>query len=216
MQATHAFHGKGIIGGRADITTTGNSIATMLGNGNGGLSLVMSGGGNVSALLPDIAGLEFGNALLSALGVPNRAQIQCFVLNLPLKDGIASTDAFLLQTSEARTVGRGTIDFKNQTLDYSLTTRSTHFSIGSLPGPIDISGKLGKPSILPGTEVVARTAGAVALGIVFPPAALLPMIQFGVGKGSACEKAMAEDETHPAAPLVPKVSTHRGRGSRTG
>lgn len=216
MQATHAFHGKGIIGGRADITTTGNSIATMLGNGNGGLSLVMSGGGNVSALLPDIAGLEFGNALLSALGVPNRAKVQCFVLNLPLKDGIVSTDTFLLQTSEARTVGRGTIDFKNQTLDYSLTTRSTHFSIGSLPGPINISGKLGKPSILPGTEVVARTAGAVALGIVFPPAALLPMIQFGVGKGSACENAMAEDEAHPAAAPVPKAPTHRGRGSRTG
>ncbi len=213
MQATHAFHGKGIIGGRIELATAGNSIATMVGNGDGRLQLVMSGGGNVSALLPDIAGLEFGNALLSALGVPNRATIQCFVLDMPLKDGIMSTDAFLLQTSEARTVGRGTVDFRNQTLDYSLTTRSTRFSIGSLPGPINLTGKLGKPSILPGTEVVARTAGAVALGIVFPPAALIPLIQFGVGKGSACETATAELDSHTTA--APAASTQRGRNGRT-
>ena len=165
MQSTHAFHGQGVIGGRADLNTEGSSVAAMLGDGDGGVPLVMSGGGDISALLPDIAGLEFGNALLSALGLPNRAQVQCFVIDLPLKNGILSTNAFLLQTTEARTVGKGTVDLRNQTLDYSLTTRSTHFSVGSLPGPINISGKLGKPGIAPGTEVIARTGAAVGLGV---------------------------------------------------
>ena len=199
LQATHTFKGQGIIGGRADIDTNGRSVAEMLGNGAGGLNLIMSGGGNVSALLPDIAGLEFGNALLSALGVPDRSPVQCFIIDMPLKDGILSTNVFLLQTSEARTIGRGTIDFRNQTANYSLTTRSTRFSIGSLPGPINITGKLGKPSILPGTEVVARAGAAVGLGVLFPPLGLLPTIQLGVGKGSACEKAIADVNAHPAA-----------------
>lgn len=200
MQATHAFHGQGVIGGRADLTTTGNSFAAMLGNGDGGLSLVLSGGGDISALLPDIAGLEFGNALLSALGLPNRAQIQCFIVDMPLKNGILSTNSLLLQTSEARTVGNGTVDFHDQTLHYSLTTRSTHFSIGSLPGPINITGKLGKPAIAPGAEVVARAGAAAGLGVVLPPLALLPTIQLGVGEGGACQAALTNVKAHPAAP----------------
>ena len=204
MQATHAFHGQGVIGGQANLTTDGASVATMLGNGSGGLTLVMSGGGDISALLPDIAGLEFGNAILSALGMPNRAQVQCFVADMPLKDGILSTQAFLLQTTEARTVGRGTVDFKNQTLNYSLTTRSSHFSIGSLPGPINISGKLGKPGISPGAEVVARAGTATGLGILLPPLALLPTIQFGVGEAGACQAALTEMKDHPAAPPTPR------------
>ncbi len=204
MQATHTFHGQGVIGGQANLTTDGSSIASMLGHGSGGLTLVMSGGGDISALLPDIAGLEFGNALLSALGMPNRAQVQCFVADMPLKDGILSTQTFLLQTTEARTVGRGTVDFRNQTMDYSLTTRSTHFSIGSLPGPINITGKLGKPGISPGAEVVARAGTATGLGILLPPLALLPTIQFGVGEAGACQAALTEMKDHPAAKPTPR------------
>ena len=209
MQATHVFHGQGIFGGRADLTTSGNSLAEMLGNGNGGLSLVMTGGGDVSALLPDIAGLELGNALLSALGVPNRSKVQCFVADLPLKDGILSTRALLLQTTEARSVGQGTINFKQQTLDYSLTTRSSHFSVGSLPGPVDITGKLGKPSILPGKEILARAGVATGLGFVLPPLALLPTIQFGVGETGACQAALTDIRTDPTPVVHPqKHRTH--------
>ncbi len=74
MQATHTFKGAGIIGGQARIDTNGNSLASMMGQGNGELKLVLVSAGDVSALLVDIAGLEFGNALLSAIGVPQRAQ----------------------------------------------------------------------------------------------------------------------------------------------
>lgn len=214
MQATHAFHGQGIIGGQADLTTTGNSLAAMLGNGDGGLVLTMSGGGDISALVSDIAGLEFGNALLSALGLPDRAQVQCFVADMPLKNGILTTKALLLQTSEARTVGAGTVNFRDQTLKYSMTTRSTHFSVGSLPGPINITGKLGKPAITPGAEVVARAGAAAGLGVVLAPLALLPTIQFGVGEGSACQLALADVKAHPSAPPRALATGRHGHAAR--
>ena len=194
MQATHSFKGQGIIGGEARIDTNGNSLASMMGHGDGELKLVMVSAGKVSALLVDIAGLEFGNALLSALGVPNQAQIDCFVTDLPLKNGVVDTKALLLDTNEARVTGSGTIDFRNQTLDYALTTRSKHFSIGSLPGPINISGPLGDPSIRPGTEVVARAGASAGLGVLLTPlGALLPTIQFGVGNDNACVTAEAAE-----------------------
>jgi uncharacterized protein involved in outer membrane biogenesis len=194
MKATHTFKGEGIIGGEAKIDAHGNSIASMMGHGDGELKLVLVSAGNVSALLVDIAGLEFGNALLSALGIPNQARIDCFVTDLPLHDGIVDTKALLLDTNEARVVGSGTIDFRNQTLNYALTTRSKHFSIGSLPGPIDITGPLGAPSIRPGAEVVARAGAAAGLGVLLTPlGSLLPTIQFGVGNDNACTKAEAAE-----------------------
>lgn len=209
MQATHAFQGRGMIGGQADLTTTGNSVATMLGNGSGGLTLIISGNGDISALLHAIAGLEVGNAVLSALGVPNRARLDCLIADMPLKDGILTARTFLLQTSEARTIGRGSINLRDQTLDYSLDTRSSHFSVGSLAGPINVTGKLGSPRIRPSTEVVARAGAATALGVVFLPLAVLPTVQLGVGEG-ACTDALRETKQNPAAPPAPTPAKHPG------
>ena len=194
LQATHTFKGQGIIGGEARIDSTGKSLASILGNGNGELKLVLVGGGNLSALLVDISGLQFGNALLSALGVPNRANIQCFVTDMPLQHGKLDSKVFLLDTDEGRITGTGGLDFRNQMLDFTLTTRSKHFSIGSLPGPIDIAGPLGDPSIRPGAEVVARAGAAAGLGVLLTPlGALLPTIQFGVGDDNACTQALAAE-----------------------
>lgn len=213
LNSTHVFHGSGIVGGQAELKGTGDSIADLVAHGSGGASIFMRDGGDVSALLPDIAGLEFSNALLSALGIPRRTAIQCFVAKLPLNDGILSTDLFVLQTKEARTTGTGTVNFRNDTLDYQLTTRSTGFSIGSLPGPIHVGGSLSSPSITPGAEVVARGAAATGLGIVFAPLAILPTIQLGVGESAACEEAVRASTTAPgtAATSGSTGSTPRAR-----
>jgi uncharacterized protein involved in outer membrane biogenesis len=211
LQATHAFHGKGIIGGEAKIDTNGNSLAAMMGHGDGEVKLALVSGGNLSALLVDIAGLEFGNAVLSALGVPDRADIQCFVTDLPLRHGDLDFNVFLLDTTEGRITGTGDVNFADQMLNLSLTTRSKHFSVGSLPGPINITGPLGAPSIRPGAEIVARAGAAAGLGVLLTPlGALLPTIQFGVGDDNACTRATAV-EHEPLQVHPPHVTRHRVR-----
>lgn len=209
MQATHSFKGQGILGGEARLDTNGNSMASMMGQGNGELKLVLVSAGNLSALLVDITGLEFGNALLSAIGVPNRATIDCFVADLPLRDGIIDTKALLLDTDEGRVTGRGTIDLRQQTMDYSITTRAKHFSIGSLPGPINLTGPITSPAIRPGAEVVARAGAAVGLGILTGFGALLPTIQFGVGNDNACVKAEAAERQPLKAPPPSRRRAHK-------
>ena len=190
LQATHTFHGKGIIGGEAKIVTNGNSLAAMMGHGDGEVKLALLSGGNLSALLVDIAGLEFGNALLSALGVPNRADIQCFVTDLPMHHGVMDLNVFLLDTTEGRITGKGDLNFADQMLNLTMTTRSKNFSVGSLPGPINITGPMGGPSIRPGAEIIARAGAAAGLGVLLTPlGALLPTIQFGVGDNNACTNA---------------------------
>ena len=190
LNATHAFHGRGIVGGGFKLQGTGGSVAELVGHGSGGVELYMRDGGDIASLLPDLLGLEFTNAILSALGVPQRTNVDCFVASMPLQNGVLNTRLFVLQTGEARTTGTGSVDFRNDTIDYALTTRSTGFSVGSLPGPIDITGSLAGPSIKPGGEIIGRGAATLALGILAAPLAILPTIQFGVGKSAACEAAV--------------------------
>lgn len=188
LKATHLIGGSGVFGGRAVLETTGNSMSTMLGNGNGSLQLTMAGGGDLSALLVDLSGLEFGSALLSAIGIPNRDKIECFVADFILQRGVLQTRALLLDTTSDITSGSGMIDLRTEVIDYQIRTESKHFTIGSLPAPIAITGSFKGPGVLPDIgKLAVRSGAAVALGVLFPPAALLPTIQFGVGDDHRCE-----------------------------
>ncbi len=191
LAATHLVRGAGTLTGNAELNSTGDSLGGLLAHGNGGVAMGMSGG-NLSALLVDIAGLEVGNAILSALGVPQRATLQCFVAEYTLTDGLLATKVLLVDTSEAEVRGTGDVNLASETLDYKLVTRSKHFSIGTLSTPIDITGTLKSPSIHPELGPLALKGGAaIGLGVLFPPAALLPTIQLGTGNTGVCQAAEA-------------------------
>jgi hypothetical protein len=142
-------------------------------------------------LLVDLAGLQFGDGVLSALGVPRKANMQCLVSDFTLTDGQLDTKAFLIATTEANIIGSGTADLTNERLNLALSTQATHFSIGSLSTPINIHGTLKHPSILPAAgPLAARAIPAVGLGVLFPPLALLPTIRLGLGDKNACEDTL--------------------------
>jgi AsmA family protein len=199
MAATHAFGGVGTIAGRAVIDGGGRSIGDILRNGNGDLKLFMTGG-DLSALLVDLSGLEFGNLLLSALGLPQRTPVRCMVTDFELKNGIVTTRTLVLDTKEANVTGSGTVNLKDEAIHLQLKTEAKHFSIGSLPGPIDIGGHLKSPSIRPSAETVARGAAAAGLGALLTPlGALLPTIQLGLGEDNDCGALISEAKRTPNA-----------------
>lgn len=186
MQATKRFEGVGVVGGSAHIEGDGNSLAAMLAHGNGGLTLFMNGG-SVSALLVNLAGLDFGRSLLSALGLPEKTDIRCMVSDFALTQGVLQTRALVFDTDEANIVGSGTVDLRNETLNYRISQEPKHFSIGAIHAPIDVTGAMKNPAIKPDPlELGARLGAAAALGVVFPPAALLPTIQLGLGQNNNC------------------------------
>ena len=202
--------GAGTIAGHAVIDGNGRSIADMLGHGNGELKLYMGSGGDLSALLVDISGLEFGNALLSALGVPNRAKIECLITDFVLQQGVATARTVLLDTNEAKIGVTGDVNLRTEALNLAMKTESKHFSIGSLPTPIDVTGTFGSPSIRPEIGPLALRGGAaIALGIIGTPlAALIPTIQFGTGEDNACSGLL---RTAEAPAHIPAASPMRRR-----
>jgi uncharacterized protein involved in outer membrane biogenesis len=181
MAATHTFQGAGAISGVGAIDATGDSLASLLGHGNGEVKMAMAGG-DLSAVLVDLTGLEFGNALLSALGMPQKTQVQCFVGDLALQEGVLDFRALELDTKETLTNVSGAVNLARETIDLHLRTQAKHFSIGSLPTNINITGTFKSPTIRPGAAVAARAGAAVGLGVLFAPLAILPTIQFGTSK----------------------------------
>jgi uncharacterized protein involved in outer membrane biogenesis len=147
-------------------------------NGNGEVKMAMAGG-DLSAVLVDLTGLHFGNALLSALGVPNKTQVQCFVGDLAMQHGVLDFKAMTLDTGEAITNVGGNVDLGKETIDLALKTDARHFTVGSLPTRINIGGTFKNPSIRPGAEAAARVGAAAGLAALFAPLAILPTIQFG-------------------------------------
>jgi hypothetical protein len=187
MAATHTFAGNGTIGGSAYLTGTGDSVAKILGSGDGHAMLFLQNGGDVSALLVDLVGLQVGDAVLSALGVPVKTTIRCMVADFALTNGVVDTKTFLIATKAANILGSGTVNLANEQLALQLRTQATHFSIGSLSTPINISGPLKHPHVLPAAGPLAARAGpAAALGVLFPPLALIPTIRLGLGDKNAC------------------------------
>ena len=180
MDDINPFKGQGIISGHADMETVGNSPAAMMANGNGAASLSMRGG-NLSALLQDLGGLEVGRAIYRLLGASEQTPINCMVADVGLGKGTLSTKTFVLDTGEENLYLSGTINFQTQNMDMKLSSEAKHFSILSVKAPIDIDGPLRSPSIAPDAAALAKRGGAaVALGVVLTPvASLLATLQTG-------------------------------------
>jgi hypothetical protein len=211
MKSTKVFEGAGTIGGRAYIDAKGNSLSAMLAGGNGDLKLFMAGG-DLSALLVNLAGLDLGRSILSALGLPQRADIRCMVSDFALRDGQLQTRALLFDTTEANITGKGVVTFWNEQIAYQIRTEPKHFSVGSIAAPIDIKGSLKDPSIYPDpVELAARAGPAAALGIFLTPlAALIPTIELGLGEDSDCVRSVQRIEA--AGKALPKIGSKKKAG----
>jgi len=205
MAATHTFQGAGSVSGVGAIDATGDSLASLMANGNGEVKMAMAGG-DLSAILVDLTGLQFGNALLSALGVPNKTQVQCFVGDLALQKGVLDFKAMTLDTGEGITNVGGDVNLGNETIDLSMKTDSKHFSIGSLPTRINIGGTFKDPSIRPGAEIAARAGAAAGLGVLFAPLAILPTIQFGTSEeqDARCGELLQQARASAGGKALPK------------
>ena len=186
LAATRLASGTGRLNGRALVTSRGNSTAALLGAANGTVDLAMKGG-TVSALLVNLAGLQFGNALLSVLAGAKHADIRCLIGAFTVTQGQLQTRIMLIDTSEAIVRGTGTIDLAHERLAYLIWTHAKHFSIAALPAPLGITGSFRHPAIAPDMKALAARGGVAAgLGAVFPPLALLPTIQLGVDDDPRC------------------------------
>src|SRR6202044_3181299 len=135
-----------------------------------------------------------------------KTQVQCFVGDLGMERGILDFKAMTLETGEGITNVSGNVDLSRETVDLQLKTDAKHFSVGSLPTRINISGTFKDPKIRPGAEVAARAGAAAGLAAFFAPLAILPTIQFGTSEAedARCGELLQQARASAGGKALPR------------
>lgn len=185
----------GTLYGRGKLKGTGESMGELLSTSDGQIGLAIDGG-RVSALLVELAGLDFGEAALvlgSRRGTKSQVGLRCAAGALKIQDGVAEPEPFVVDTTDTVIRVTGHVNLGSEKIELVTTPEPKDVSIFSLRTPIEIGGTLKEPTVRPKTgPLVARVAIAGALAAVAPPLAALAMIETGPGKDTDCAKVLAE------------------------
>jgi AsmA family protein len=172
----------GAIDGRIELVGRGNSTAAVLGTSHGNVDLV-SGGGQVSNLLVEVAGLDIAEAVKFFVGGDQTIQLRCGVVAFAVTDGVMKSKAIVIDTDDTYIGGEGSVSLRDERLDLKLTPLPKDISILSLRGPLRARGTFAKPNLGVEKRSLARKVGtAVMLALVTPVAAIIPTIETGPGK----------------------------------
>lgn len=177
---------EGKIAARIHLDGRGDSIGAVLADSNGSASAAIAGG-RVSNLADALVGLNGAKILgLLATGDKNIA-LRCAAIDLDVKNGVGQTRTFVFDTEQTEILGSGSVNFSTEHFDIVLHPEPKQPSILSLRSPIHLSGSFKHPTFaVDKTAVIARAGGAIALGILNPLAALLPLLEPGPGRDTDC------------------------------
>ncbi|MBB1060076.1 AsmA family protein [Marilutibacter spongiae] len=176
----------GKVGGQLRIDTTGNSVADMLGRGDGKV-LVGMGRGSISNLLMEMAGIDLAEIIKFELTEDKMIPVRCAFGDFDLEDGVMTANSLAFDTTDTLLLGEGRIDLGRERLDLTIRPRPKDRSLLSLRAPLKLDGSFRSPSIRPDIGALGlRGAIALALGSITPPAALLATIETGPGEDTGC------------------------------
>ena len=176
----------GQIHGSADLRGRGASVGQMLATADGKVGLVVAGG-EVSRLMMEKAGLHLWEILQLRLGGDERIRLRCAVADFSVRAGTMHAESLVIDTAVTTLRGEGDIRLGDETLDLRFEQDTKATSPLALRSPILLRGTLAQPALgVDKTQVAARAAGAVLLGLLNPLLALLPLIDAGPGEDSDC------------------------------
>jgi len=191
----------GQINGEFDLAGTGNSVGRMLASSKGKVGLVVAGG-EVSKLMMEKIGLHLWEILVLKVSGDKLVKLRCGVADFKVKDGIMQAEALVVDTEVTTIVGSGSIDLGRERLDLTLNQKTKDTSPVALRSPIHIGGSFAQPDVqVDKGRMAVRGLGALALGLVNPLLALIPLIDAGPGKDSDCGQLVrdARAQPHPGA-----------------
>lgn len=179
--------GSGRIDGRIRLTGYGDTVQKSLGSANGDIRLHMNGG-TLSNLAMELVGLDVAEAARFWAGGDRTIPLRCFAADFNVESGMMTPRLFVLDTSDTTVTAEGRISLTEELLGLKIKAHPKDPSLLSARTPINITGAFSRPSVsLDAGALAARTAGAVALGLLLTPlASILAFIEPGLESDSDC------------------------------
>ena len=191
----------GEVNAEAKLTSTGDSVAAMLAGSNGEVKALVSQG-KISKLLLEEAGLNVANVIVTKLFGDKEVQLNCLASDLNVKNGVADTQYFVLDTSDAIVDIDGTVNMSSEEMNLRVKPETKGLRLFTLRTPFYVKGTFKHPDLSLDKKVLALKGGAAAALAVIaaPAAALLPLINTGPGQTSPCAALLAKAHVKPTAP----------------
>jgi AsmA family protein len=208
IETTKSSLGK--LSGKFDLNGRGNSAAQMLGGASGDVAILM-GRGEISNILLEFMGLDGGEVIKFLVRGDKNVQLRCAAAAFDVKQGVMTSRAIVLDTSDTVINGQGQVSFANETLDLVLDPSPKDFSILSFRSPLKIGGTFAAPTAFPDKAALAGRAGiALALAAINPLLALAATVETGPGQDTDCAGVFAQAQkgkasARPASPGLKAV-----------
>jgi len=184
---------SGLLEARAVLTATGNSVHSAASSANGTFTAVVPSGG-MRHSLAEWTGVDVLSALsLNLSGDNSDTKLRCAVANFGARDGILTSQQFVIDTDPVRIDGGGSINLRAETLDMRMQGKPKNFQLMRLRAPIAVKGSLAHPALgVEAGSAVAQAGIGAALGLINPLAAILAFVDPGLAKDANCGPLLAD------------------------
>lgn len=129
---------SGLVNLDVDLKSSAASMDQMLANGNGYFDF--SGQlKNIGAGIIDLWAVNLIAAVVSSTD-KDQSQINCAVGRWSVNDGLLTPDVFFIDTSRIRICGKGTVDFKKESIDLTISPTPKRPEFFNLATPLKVKG----------------------------------------------------------------------------
>jgi AsmA family protein len=172
----------GVLEADFNLTGAGRSTAQIIGSMDGRSDITLRDG-TLSHLVTEALGLDLAQGLGVVIRGDRPLPLRCARFVFGINDGVFKVERGVLDNPDTTIRVGGTINLGTEALGLVARARPKDVSPVSLRSPITITGTFSEPQIgISGKRLTGRVLGAVALGAVFPPLALLPLFDPGEGE----------------------------------
>ena len=201
--------GAGTLGAQIKIKGTGNSIADAAAKADGEVSAAIANG-RISNLIDAASGLNGGKVLSLLAGGDKTIAVNCGGFAFEIKNGQGKARLFVVDTEQTQILGTGGFDLAHETFDMEIAPKPKRKGILSLRTPVRVYGSFKDPEFsLDKGPLLARAGGAIALAIIAPITAILPLIETGPGENTNCARVSAEAATAEKQATAPRSGTQK-------
>lgn len=209
--------------GSVDLRASGNSWRALMASLSGEV-VVSVGPGQLNNTTLDWAGGDVLSQLAGSFNPLGRQEdttaLSCAAARFVARDGVAVADRGLaVETVKVNVVGSGSVDLRNETLDFGIAPRAREgigLSLSTpLAGVTRVRGTLSNPTLGLDEAGVARTAASMGAAMATGGLSLVGEALYDrlLGETSPCQTALGK--VAPAKPVV-KAGAKKGKAQKSG